>query len=237
MEGIIKVKDLPIEDRPREKLERKGPGSLTDAELIAIILRTGKKNKSAIEFAIEIINEYKSLKEIARKNYHEVLKAFEGKGIGKTKAITLLAAIELGRRTTQLDINSEEVKVTSPKIIFELMNSKLSHLTVEEFHVVLLNRKNVIIKTELVTRGILDASLVSPREVFKIAIDNRAASIILVHNHPSGNLEPSAEDIKVSEKFYQAGKILEIPVLDHVIIANNSFFSFLDNKIVFECYT
>lgn len=237
MEGIIKVKDLPIEDRPREKLERKGPGSLTDAELLAIILRTGKQNKSVIEIATEIIKKYRSLKEIAKKNYYEILKEFKGESIGKTKAITLLAAIELGRRTTQLDIDSEEVKVTDPKIIFELMNPKLSHLTVEEFHIVLLNRKNVIIKTELVTRGILDASLVSPREVFKIAIDNRAASVILVHNHPSGNLEPSAEDIKVSEKFYQAGKILEIPVLDHVIIANNSFFSFLDNKIVFECYT
>ncbi len=234
MGGIIKVKDLPIEDRPREKLERKGPRSLTDAELLAIILRTGKQNKSAIEVATEIIKEYRSLKELAKKNHHEILEAFKGDGIGKTKAITLLAAIELGRRTTQLDIDYEEVKVTEPKIIFELMNPKLSHLTVEEFHIVLLNRKNVVIKTELVTRGILDSSLVSPREVFKIAIDNRAASIILVHNHPSGNLEPSGEDIKVSEQFYQAGKILEIPVLDHIIIANNSYTSFLERNLVFK---
>lgn len=201
---------------------------------MAIILRTGKQNKSAIEIATEIIKKYKSLRQLAKINYHDILKSFKGEGIGKTKAITLLAAIELGRRTTQLDIHNEEIVVTEPRIIFELMNPKLSHLNVEEFHIVLLNRKNVILKTELVTRGILDSSLVSPREVFKIAIDNRAASIILVHNHPSGNLEPSKEDIKVSEQFYQAGKILEIPVLDHIIIANNSYTSFLERSLVFK---
>ncbi|MCX8056820.1 MAG: DNA repair protein RadC [Ignavibacteria bacterium] len=234
MEGKIKVKDLPLDDRPREKLELRGPRALTDAELLAIILRTGKKSKSALEVAAEIINEYKSLRELAKRNHHEILEAFKGEGIGKTKAITLLAAIELGRRTTQLDINNEEIQVTEPRVIFDLMNPKLSHLTVEEFHIVLLNRKNVILKTELVTRGTLDSSLVSPREVFKIAIDNRASSIILVHNHPSGNLEPSREDIKVTEQFFEAGKILEIPVLDHIIIANNYYTSFLERNLVFK---
>lgn len=234
MESTIRVKDLPLDDRPREKLEFQGPRALTDAELLAIILRTGKKNKSAIEIAREIILEYKNLKEIARKDFKEILNDFEGEGIGKTKAITLLAAIELGRRSTQPDIANDEIKVTEPKIIFELMNPKLANLTVEEFHIVILNRKNVVIRTELVTRGILDSSLVSPREVFKIAIDNRAASIILVHNHPSGNLEPSKEDLKVTEQFYQAGKILEIPVLDHIIIANNSYTSFLEKNLVFK---
>lgn len=234
MEVVIKVKDLPIDDRPREKLELKGPQALSDAELLAIILRTGKKNKSAIEVANHLIKEYKSLKELARKDFREILNQFKGEGIGKTKAITLLAAIEVGRRSTQRDIINDEVKVTEPKIIFELMNPKLSNIMVEEFHIVLLNRKNVIIRSELVTRGTLDSSLVSPREVFKIAIDNRASSIILVHNHPSGNLEPSNEDIKVTEQLYQAGKLLDIPVLDHVIIANNSFTSFLDKNLIFK---
>ncbi len=234
LEVTIKVKDLPIDDRPREKLELKGPRSLSDAELLAIILRTGKKNKSAIEIANHLIKEYKSLKELAKKDFREILNQFKGEGIGKTKAITLLAAIELGRRSTQLDIINEEIKVTEPKIIFELMNPKLSHITVEEFHIVLLNRKNVVIRSELVTRGTLDSSLVSPREVFKIAIDNRASSIILVHNHPSGNLEPSKEDVKVTEQLYQAGKLLEIPVLDHLIIANNSYTSFLERNLVFK---
>lgn len=234
MEGVIRVKDLPFEDRPREKLEKKGPQSLTDAELLAIILRTGKKNKSALDIAKELIIKYKSLKELAQKDFREILNNFSGEGIGKTKAITLLAAIELGRRSTQRDINIDEIQVTEPRVIFELMNPKLSHLTVEEFHIVILNRKNVVIRTELVTRGTLDSSLVSPREVFKIAIDNRAASIILVHNHPSGNLEPSKEDIKVTEQLYQSGKLLEIPVLDHIIIANNYYTSFLERNLIFK---
>lgn len=197
-------------------------------------MKSGKKNKSAIEIARDLIIEYKSIKEIARKDFREILNDFKGEGIGKAKAITLLAAIELGRRTTQLDPSNEEIQVTEPKIIFDLMNSRLANLTVEEFHIVILNRKNIVLKTELVTRGILDSSLVSPREVFKIAIDNRAASIILVHNHPSGNLEPSKDDIKVTEQFFQAGKILEIPVLDHIIIANNSYTSFLERNLVFK---
>lgn len=234
LEGVIRVKDLPFEDRPREKLEKKGPQSLTDAELLAIILRTGKKNKSALDIAKELIIKYKSLKELAQKDFREILNNFSGEGIGKTKAITLLAAIELGRRSTQRDINIDEIQVTEPRVIFELMNPKLSHLTVEEFHIVILNRKNVVIRTELVTRGTLDSSLVSPREVFKIAIDNRAASIILVHNHPSGNLEPSKEDIKVTEQLYQSGKLLEIPVLDHIIIANNYYTSFLERNLIFK---
>lgn len=187
-----------------------------------------------MDIAKELIIEYKSLKDLAQKDFREILNNFSGEGIGKTKAITLLAAIELGRRSTQRDLKNDEVQVTEPKVIFDLMNPKLSHLTVEEFHIVILNRKNVVLRTELVTRGILDSSLVSPREVFKLAIDNRAASIILVHNHPSGNLEPSKEDIKVTEQLYQAGKLLEIPVLDHIIIANNFYTSFLERNLVFK---
>lgn len=215
-------------------MENKGPKALTDAELLAIILRTGKKNKSAVEVAKDLILKFKGLKELSKKDFREIFNQFQGEGIGKTKAITLLAAIELGRRSTQLDISSEEVQVTEPKVIFELMNPKLSHLTVEEFHIVILDRKNVIKSTELITRGTLDSSLVSPREVFKTAIDHRAASIILVHNHPSGNLEPSKEDIKVTEQLYKAGEILEIKVLDHIIIANNSYTSFLERNLVFK---
>jgi len=201
---------------------------------MAIILRTGKKNKSAIEIAKELLRRYGSLKEIAKRDFREILNDFKGEGVGKTKAITLLAAIELGKRTTQLDFKTEEIQVREPRVIFELMNPHLSHLTVEEFYIVILNRKNVVQKYELVTRGILDSSLVSPREVFKIAIDHRASSIILVHNHPSGNLEPSKEDIKITEQLYQAGKLLEIPVLDHIIIANNSYTSFLERNLIFK---
>ncbi len=205
--------------------------------MIAIILRTGKKNKSALELAKELRAKYKNLSELARKDYREILNEFKGTGLGKTKAITLLAAIEIGKRTTMKNEDEEEIQIKQPEDVvklFKLMNPVLSHQMVEEFYVVLLNRKNVVQKYQMVTRGTLDSSLVSPREVFKIAIDNRAASIILVHNHPSGNLEPSKEDIKITEQLYQAGKIIEIPVLDHIIIANNGYTSFLERNLVFR---
>jgi DNA repair protein RadC len=192
------------------------------------------KNKSAIEIARQLMNEYESLQNIARRDFREILNLFKGEGIGKAKAITLIAAIELGRRTTQIDLKNKEIQVREPRVIFELMNAELSHSIIERFYVVLLNRKNVVIKYEEVSKGTLDSSLVSPREVFKKAINHSAASIILVHNHPSGNLEPSKEDIKVTEQLYQAGKLLEIPVLDHIIIANNSYTSFLERNLVFK---
>lgn len=124
--------------------------------------------------------------------------------------------------------------IDSPEKVFEIFKAELSHLTIEKFFVVILNKQNLVTKIEELSKGTLDASLVTPREVFKVAIDNRAASIILVHNHPSGNLEPSKEDINVTQKLYEVGELVEIPVLDHIIIANNAFTSFLDRGIVFK---
>lgn len=124
--------------------------------------------------------------------------------------------------------------IDSPEKVFEIFKAELSHLTIEKFFVVILNKQNLVTKIEELSKGTLDASLVTPREVFKVAIDNRAASIILVHNHPSGNLEPSKEDINVTQKLYEVGELVEIPVLDHIIIANNAFTSFLDCGIVFK---
>lgn len=124
--------------------------------------------------------------------------------------------------------------IDSPEKVFEIFKAELSHLSIEKFFVVILNKQNLVTKIEELSKGTLDASLVTPREVFKVAIDNRAASIILVHNHPSGNLEPSKEDINVTQKLYEVGELVEIPVLDHVIIANNAFTSFLDRGIVFK---
>ncbi len=208
---------------------------MSDAELIAILLRTGKKNKSAVEVAQELLNNFnKDLKILAKKDFREILKDFRGTGIGKTKAITLLAAFELGRRVMKVDPYVNEIQVKEPRVIFDLLNSELSHLTVEKFYLVILNKRNVVQAKVELTSGVLDSSLVSPREVFKTAIDHRAASIILVHNHPSGNLEPSKEDIKVTQQLYEAGKLLEIPVLDHIIIANNSYTSFVERGLVFK---
>lgn len=140
----------------------------------------------------------------------------------------------MGRRALSLDPYRNKVVIDSPEKVFEIFKAELSHLTIEKFFVVILNKQNLVTKIEELSKGTLDASLVTPREVFKVAIDNRAASIILVHNHPSGNLEPSKEDINVTQKLYEVGELVEIPVLDHIIIANNAFTSFLDCGIVFK---
>lgn len=140
----------------------------------------------------------------------------------------------MGRRALSLDPYRNKVVIDSPEKVFEIFKAELSHLSIEKFFVVILNKQNLVTKIEELSKGTLDASLVTPREVFKVAIDNRAASIILVHNHPSGNLEPSKEDINVTQKLYEVGELVEIPVLDHIIIANNAFTSFLDRGIVFK---
>jgi len=202
--------------------------------LLAVILRTGKKNKSVLELAKEIIKKYRNLKELAKKDYKEVLREFKGAGLGKTKALTLLAVFEIGKRISQFSLIHEEIKIDTPEKVFHLMNVELSKLNVEKFYVITLNKRNVVTGKFEITSGVLDSSLVTVREVFKVAIDNRAASIILVHNHPSGNLEPSKDDIEITKRIYEAGKLMEIPVLDHLIIADNRYTSFADRGLVFN---
>jgi len=202
--------------------------------LLAVILRTGKKNKSVLELAKEIIKKYRNLKELAKKDYKEVLREFKGAGFGKTKALTLLAVFEIGKRISQFSLIHEEIKIDTPEKVFHLMNVELSKLNVEKFYVITLNKRNVVTGKFEITSGVLDSSLVTVREVFKVAIDNRAASIILVHNHPSGNLEPSKDDIEITKRIYEAGKLMEIPVLDHLIIADNRYTSFADRGLVFN---
>ncbi len=202
--------------------------------MLAVILRTGKKNKSVLELAKEIIKKYRNLKELAKKDYKEVLREFKGAGLGKTKALTLLAVFEIGKRISQFSLIHEEIKIDTPEKVFHLMNVELSKLNVEKFYVITLNKRNVVTGKFEITSGVLDSSLVTVREVFKVAIDNRAASIILVHNHPSGNLEPSKDDIEITKRIYEAGKLMEIPVLDHLIIADNRYTSFADRGLVFN---
>jgi DNA repair protein RadC len=188
------------------------------------------KNKSALSLAQEILNEAGSLKFVIRMSKEEMLSKF--KGIGKTKAATLMAAFEIAKRISKTDLKQEQIKISSPLDVFNIFNNELSHLDIEKFFVLILSSTNIVKKKVEITSGTLNTSLVSPREVFKPAIDSKAASIILVHNHPSGNLEPSQEDIKVTKQLVEAGKILEIPVLDHIIVANNQFTSLIERKLL-----
>jgi len=227
--SILKIKDLPIDDRPREKLLLRGVQSLTDAELIAILLRTGSKGKSVVDLAREMLEEEGSLSFLASKSVESLTKF---KGIGKDKAATLVAAFEIVRRV-ESNINSyKEKKITSPKDVAGFFIPLLRDELQEKFFVICLNSANKIQKYKAIFTGTLNSSIVHSREIFKFAIDNNSANIILMHNHPSGNCEPSSEDIAMTKKIVDAGKIIGIEVFDHIIIAGNNFSSFVERKLI-----
>ena len=222
------VKELPLDDRPREKLLLRGAQSLSDAELVAILLRTGKKGKSVIEIARELISSEGNLAMLATKTVDSLQKI---SGIGKDKAATLAAAFELSRRILSQPKWFSNKKITSPQDVAEIFIPILRDDNKEKFIVVCLNSANKIIKHETISVGNLNSSVVHPREVFKVAIDNSSASIILIHNHPSGNPEPSNEDIRITKKIVETGKIMEIPVFDHLIIAGETYTSFIEKRL------
>jgi len=226
---MAKVKDLPIDDRPREKLHLRGPQNLTDAELIAILLRTGTKGKSVIELSQEIINKENNLAQLALKSPSELI---ENSGIGKDKAATLLAAFEISRRILFQTKWFSQKKITSPKDVAEIFIPLLKDELKERFIVVCLSSANKIIRYETISVGNLNSSVIHSREIFKVAIQNNSASIILIHNHPSENPEPSNEDINITRKMVEAGKIMDIPIFDHIIIAGNSYTSFVEKRLI-----
>ena len=227
--NIYRIKDLPLDDRPREKLILRGPQNLTDAELLAILLRTGSKKESVLNLAHSIITEVGNLAVLASKNVSELSKIY---GIGKDKAATLVAAFEFSRR---IDFKSKwyhDKKITSPDDIGELFVPLLRDELQEKFYVICLSSANKIIRHELLFVGTLNSSLVHPREIFKTALNNNSANIILLHNHPSGNLEPSDEDIKMTRKIIEAGKLLDINVFDHIIVAGDNFTSLMQKRLI-----
>lgn len=225
----MRVKDLPLDDRPREKLMLRGAQNLTDAELIAILLRTGTKGMSVITVAQNLITGQGNLAVLASKPLNILTK---NKGIGNDKAATLIAAFEISRRILSQSKWFSDKKITSPKDIADIFIPMLKDELKEKFIIVCLNSANKIIKIETISVGSLNSSVVHPREIFKAAIENSSASIILIHNHPSGNPEPSNEDIAITKKMVEAGKILDIPVFDHLIIAGNNYTSFVERRLI-----
>ncbi len=226
---ISTVKDLPLDDRPREKLTIRGAQSLTDAELLAILLRTGTKGKSVISIAQDLISKHTNLAVLASKSLSSLT---ENPGIGKDKAATLLAAFELSRRILFQSKWFSDKKITSPGEIGEIFIPLLRDEMKEKFLIICLNSANKIIKYEVISVGNLNSSVIHPREIFKVAIENNSASVILVHNHPSGNPEPSNEDIAITRKLVDAGKIIDIPVYDHIITAGETFTSFVERRLI-----
>jgi DNA repair protein RadC len=226
---MAKVKDLPIDDRPREKLLLRGPQNLTDAELIAILLRTGTKGKSVLELSQEIINKENNLAQLALKSPSELI---ENSGIGKDKAATLLAAFEVSKRILFQTKWFSQKKIASPSDVAEIFIPLLRDEVKERFIVVCLSSANKIIRYETISVGNLNSSVVHSREIFKVAIQNNSASIILIHNHPSENPDPSNEDITITRKIVESGKIMDIPIFDHIIIAGNNYTSFVEKRLI-----
>ena len=229
MAETIMVRDLPLEERPREKLVSYGPAVLSNAELLAILLRTGTRGESVLRMAERVLSYCKDrgLASMVHVSVEELAKIH---GLGPGKAATVLAAVELGRRLAIAEARVEIIH--GPEDVARFAMPHFRHETKEHFAVLLLNTKNHILAMPVISQGSLTASVVHPREVFEAAVRHSAASMILLHNHPSGDPSPSREDIAVTERLVKAGQIMDIPVLDHVIIGNDSFASLKEKGLM-----
>lgn len=215
------MKNVPLYERPRERLLRQGAAPLADTELLAILLRTGTENESAFDLAKRLLVAFQDLRGLAQASHQELVKM---KGIGPVKAIELQAAFELGRRLQQT-MQYERPTIRFPRDVASLLMAEMSQLTQEHFVCLFLNTKNHVTGKKTIFVGSLDASIVHPREVYKEAIRTSSASVICVHNHPSGDPTPSREDIAVTKTLQQAGDLIGISLLDHVIIGDGRFVS------------
>ena len=225
----ISIKNWAEDDKPREKLLHKGPAVLSNAELIAILIGSGNTDESAVELSKRIMMEVNdNFADLARLTIQDLQKY---KGIGEAKAITIAAALEMGRRRNTSILN-EKPQAKDSKTAFILFQKELGDLNYETFCILLLNRANKVLKTIRISDGGLTGTVVDLRKVFKIAMDNNATSIILGHNHPSGQLTPSEADIQLTKKLKEAGVMLDLPVLDHIIVGNGNYYSFADEGIM-----
>lgn len=222
------IKEMPADERPREKLIKFGAESLTDSELLAIIIRVGNKKRTAVELSQDMINQYGGVKAL---NYLTIKEMKEANGIGDTKAVQIKAALELGRRLASLNHEERNI-IKSPGDVAQLLMPEFRYLTQEVFKIVLLDIKNQVIAIPLISKGGLFSSIVHPREVFKEAIKHSSAAIVLAHNHPSGIPEPSRDDIKITKKLVDSGKIIGIDVLDHIIIGDGIFISLKEKELI-----
>lgn len=221
----ISIKAWAEEDRPREKLVLRGKQNVSDAELMAILLGSGNRNETAVSLAQRILNKYKNnLHTLGKLNVSDLTQFI---GIGEAKAVTLIAALELGRRR-QLSVIHERPIVKSSRDAYQIIAPHICDLNCEEFWIVLLNRANKVIYKQRISSGGTSGTVVDAKIIFKIALEKLASSIILYHNHPSGNLRPSSCDLELTRKIKSGGKMLDISVLDHIIVADSGYYSFAD---------
>lgn len=217
------------EDRPREKLLLKGKGALSDAELIAILIGSGTRELSAVDLSKIILQKASNnLNELAKLSLKDLIKI---KGIGEAKAISIAAALELGRRRKDSEV-VRRPKITSSKDAYEQIRSYLMDLPHEEFWILLLTRSNEVIRPVQISQGGISGTVADPKIIFKSALEHLASSMILVHNHPSGNLKPSEADKELTRRLVTSGKLLDIPILDHLIVSELGYLSFADEGLL-----
>lgn len=225
----MSIKFLAEDDRPREKFLLKGKNSLSDAELLAIIMGSGNREDSAVELGRKILDSVGN-------NWHnlsllQISDLIKFKGVGEAKAISIATALEIGRRRASQEV-PEKVQITCSKDSFKILQPFLGDLQTEEFWVIFLNQNNKMIGKSKLSSGGINQSVVDIRILFKKALESFATGIVIAHNHPSGNLKPSQEDLKITKQISEGGKILNIQLLDHLIITQNSYFSFADENLL-----
>lgn len=221
------IKDWSDDDKPREKLMLKGKDALSDAELLAILIGSGSRNESAVALSKRILASVDNLNSLGKLDISQLINF---RGIGEAKAITIIAALELGRRR-RAEETVELKKITSSKIAFEIMRPIIGELPHEEFWVLFLNNSNKVISKSQLSKGGISGTIVDTRLVFRLALENRATGLILCHNHPSGSLIPSDADKQITKKVKLAGESLDVKVLDHIIITETKYYSFVDEGI------
>ena len=223
------IKSWAEEDRPREKMLAKGKEALSNAELIAILIGSGNSKETAVDLSKRILHDNKdNLIELSRLTINDLMKY---NGIGEAKAVTIAAALELGRRR-RFSEALEKPSIKNSQIAYECFYAHLSDLDHEQFWIMLLNNANKVIKLEKIGVGGMTGTTADPKKIFKCAIENNAASVMLCHNHPSGNVIPSNADKQITNNLIKAGAFLEIKILDHIIIGNDNYFSFADEGLL-----
>lgn len=223
--GNLSIKCWAEDDRPREKLLLKGTSALSDAELIAILIGSGNARETAVQLAQKVMQHIQgNLIELSKLSASDLMKF---KGIGEVKALTIIAALELGKRRRRSEIH-EKVQITRSSQAYEILQEQLADCNFEQFAAILLNRANRVIRTVNISSGGITGTVVDPKKVFKFALEFNATSMILGHNHPSGQIHPSEADISLTRKMKNAGELMDIPILDHIIVGDERYYSFAD---------
>lgn len=229
MEENLKLKDIPVNERPVEKLLRDGPEQLTNSELLAIILRTGIKGENILTLSNRVMSKFEDLNGLLYATIDEITSI---KGIKKVKSSQILALVEMSKRFNSIKATKDPIKISNPKDIVSYLQNEMQFLNQEVLKLIMLNTKNIVIGTKDIFKGSLNSAVVHPREIYNEAIKKSSASIILSHNHPSGDPTPSREDIDMTKRLVECGKIMGIHLLDHIIIGKNGYVSLKEIGII-----